>query len=79
MLVFNILLVLTAVNGLLAALFWVRVAASPSLDVAGRLDGTEKIFERANRRAIAGAWIATGLTVVLAAGAYLIGRSAGAL
>ena len=78
MLLVNIIVVLAAGCGLLAAILWVRVATSRSLEMAGRLDGTEKLFERANRRALAGAAIATGVTVLLAVAAYLIGRGAGA-
>lgn len=72
---FDFLFVLAAASGLIAAGFWVRVAASRSLKAAGELDGTEKLVERTNRRALAGAMIASGLTALLAAAAYLIGRT----
>jgi hypothetical protein len=79
MVAFQILLVLAAVSGLLAAVFWVRVAASHSLDLAGRLDGTERRTHRSNRRALSGALIVSGLAVLLAAGAFLAGSNAGVL
>jgi hypothetical protein len=79
MLSIDALLVLAGVAGLLAAAFWVRVAASRSLLVAAELDGTEKLVARANRRALAGAMLASGLTVLLLASAFVAGRSAGAL
>ena len=74
MFLFEIVLVLAAACGLMAAVFWVRVATSRSLNMAGRLDGTEKLVERANRRAFTAAAIATGLTLLLAVAAYIIGR-----
>jgi len=79
MFAFQALLVLTAVSGLLAAVFWVRVAASRSLDMASRLDGTERLAHRSNRRALSCALIASGLTVLIALAAFLVGNGAGAL
>ena len=73
MLLFRFLLVLTSLSALLAAVYWVRVAASRSLHKAGKLDGTERLFERANRRALIGAAAASGLTLLLAAAAFLAG------
>ena len=78
MLVFDLLLLATGIGVLTAAVFWVRVAASHSMRIIYRLDGTERIAERANRRAFNWALTASGLTVVLAIAAYLAGRSAGA-
>ena len=76
MLVFDMLLVFTAMTGTLAAVAWVRVASSRSVNEAFRLDGAEKLAERANRRAFNVALIASVLTVLLAAAAFLMGRSA---
>ena len=77
MVLFDLLLVLTAISGLLAAVFWVRVAMSNSLEMAGKLDGTEELVERANRRATTVALIASGLTALLAVTTSLAGRGAG--
>ena len=79
MLSFELLLVLAAASGLIAVGFWVRVATSRSLDMAGKLDGTEKLVERANRRALTVALTATVVTVLAAVAAYLVGRGVGAL
>jgi hypothetical protein len=79
MLSFDALLIAAAAAGLIAAGFWVRVAASRSLIAAAELDGTEKLVARANRRALSGALIASGLTLLLLAIAVAAGRSAGAL
>ena len=79
MLAFDFLLVLTAVGGLLAVVFWVRVASSRSLSEIFKLDGAEKLAERGNRRAFTIALIASVLTVLLAAAAYLVGSNVGAL
>jgi hypothetical protein len=77
MVLFDLLLVLTAISGLLAAGFWVRVAMSKSLEMAAKLDGTEKLAQRGNRRAATAALIASGLTALLAVAAYIAGRGAG--
>jgi hypothetical protein len=78
MLVFYLLVILTGLSALLAAVSWVRVAASHSLHRASELDGTERLFERANRRALTRAAAASGLTLLLAAAVLVAGRSAGA-
>ena len=78
MLVFDLLILLTGISALLALLYWVRVAASHSLHRASKLDGTERLFERANRRALGRAAAASGLTLLLAAAVLVAGRSAGA-
>ena len=74
---FHALLVLTALAGLLAAGCWVRVSASRSLSMTHRLDGTERLASRANRRALIAAAIASALTMLLALAAYLTGRTLG--
>lgn len=78
MLTANVLAVLAVASGLLTAAFWLRVAASPSLRSAARLDGTEPMAERANRRALAGAFALSALTVLIAVAAYLAARDGGA-
>lgn len=78
MVLFRLLLVLTFLSAVLAVVYWVRVAASHALYKASKLDGTEQLFERANRRALAGAAVASALTLLLAAAAFLAGRGAGA-
>jgi hypothetical protein len=67
----DILLMLAAIAGILAMVSWVRVASSRSMREASHLDGTEKLAERANRRALSFALVATVLTVLLAVAAYL--------
>ena len=42
-----------------------------------RLDGTERLASRANRRALIAAVIASALTMLLALAAYLTGRTLG--
>lgn len=79
MLIFNVSLVVTALFGAMAAIFWLRVAASRSLREAGKLDGTEKLAARENRRAFRSAVVATTLTLLAAAAAYLLGRGLGVL
>ena len=69
---FELLVGLTAMAALLAAFFWVRVTTSRLLLDAAKLDGTEVRFERSNRRAFAGAVIASVATVVLATAAFLV-------
>lgn len=76
--IFETLIALAAFSGLVAAVLWVRVASSRSLNEAFKLDGTEKLAERANRRAQRAAMIASALCAGLAALAYLAGRAAGA-
>ena len=75
---FDLLIVLTLVSAAVAGVFWLRVLASNSLKMAGKLDGTEELAERANRRALSGARAATVLTLVLAFAAYMAGKGAGA-
>ena len=60
MLAFDVLLVLTA-HGRIAGrvIAWARVASSRSVNEAFKLDGTEKLAERANRRAFNLALIAS--------------------
>ena len=72
------LAVLAALSGLVAAVFWVRVASNRSLSEASRLDGTEDLAARSNRRAYRAAVIASALCAGLAALAYLVGRGTGA-
>jgi hypothetical protein len=71
---FEILLALAALSGLLAAVSWVRVASNRSLSEAFKLDGTEKLAERSNRRAYRVAVIASTLCALLAALAFLADR-----
>lgn len=68
-----ILLGLAAISALLAAILWVRVASSSRLLDIARLDGTEPLFERSNRRALMGAAIASAAAITLAALGYLVG------
>lgn len=79
MLPFDILLLLTAVSGVVAAISWVRVASSGSLTAASKLDGTEKLAERANRRALNAALMASAITIGLAVAALWIGFRNGVL
>lgn len=72
MLAFDILLVVTAIVGMLAVVAWIRVASNRSVNEAFRLDGAEKLAERANRRAFNLALIATAMTVVSAGAAFLV-------
>jgi hypothetical protein len=72
------LIVLVAFSGLVAAVFWLRVASNRSLSEASRLDGTENLTEQSNRRAYRAAVIASALCAGLAALAYLVGRGTGA-
>ena len=72
MLAFDILLLVTVMVGMLAVVAWARVASSRSVNEAFRLDGTERLAERANRRAFNLALIATVLTVLSAAAAFLL-------
>ena len=74
---FEILLGLAVLSGLLAAVFWVRVASSRSLNEVFKLDGTEKLAERSNRRAYRAALIASALCVGLITLAYLAGGGNG--
>lgn len=74
MLLFNILLVVTAVSALLAAVFWLRVASSRSLNAAFKLDGTEELSRRANRRAFNWALAASIVTLLLVGATYFAGR-----
>jgi hypothetical protein len=76
---FEILLLLTAVSGLSAAACWVRVASSGALKAAAKLDGTEKQADKANRRALSAALIASSITVGVAAAALWIGFRSGVL
>jgi hypothetical protein len=70
---FQLLIVLATLSGLVAAVFWVRVASNRSLSEASRLDGTEKLAERSNRRAYRAAVIASALCALLVGLAYLAG------
>ena len=79
MLPFEILLLLTAVGGLVAAACWVRVASSGALKAAAKLDGTEPQAGKANRRALSVALTASSITVGLAAAALWLGFSSGVL
>lgn len=76
MLVFDLLLVLAGLCGLVAAVLWVRVASSHSLNQASMLDGTGRLTERSNRRARRAALVASGICLLLAAAACLAGRGA---
>jgi len=73
------LLVFASLSGLLAVALWVRVAASHSLLTSGKLDGTEKLAERANRRALSRALIASAVAVALVLAAYFVGGGIGAI
>jgi ABC-type spermidine/putrescine transport system permease subunit I len=75
--IFETAIVLAALSGLVAAVFWVRVASNRSLSEASRLDGTEKLAERSNRRAYRAAVIASALCAALVVLACLAGRAAG--
>jgi len=79
MLAFDLLLIATIVGVLASAVFWARVAMNHSMKAIFRLDGTERLAERANRRALSAAVTVSALTAILAVAAYLAGRSAGAL
>ena len=78
MVAFELSLVVTALFGAMAAVFWMRVAASRSLRAAGKLDGTERLAVRDNRRAFRYAVLASALTLLLAVAALVAGRGAGA-